>query len=478
MTGFIDRAFEMQTLERLYSSETGTLLILYGRRRVGKTALIQRFMANKAGLFFLATEENERENLSYFRSLLADYLSNDLLRDAGGLGWERLASLFAASEGKKLLVIDEFQYLCKANPAFSSVMQRLYDTVLKPAGVMVILCGSYINMMESETLNYDSPLYGRRDAQIRLGPIPFRYYHSFFTERSEDELVQYYAVTGGVPRYIEMLTDTSDIRQAVRQHILDPQSMLFEEPVFLLSHEVRELGSYFTVLKTIAAGNHRPSAIAGVMGIPQTNLSKLLSTLISLDILERRVPVTEKQPEKSKKALYRIKDHFLSFWFRFVYPYRSSLSLRDISETEAKLDAAFISQHTSYVYEDICAEKLWDMSGKKAFGCALQKVGNWWDARAEIDLMGLGTDGQTMVFAECKYHERPIGPSVLTQLQGKARGVAWESDQRIAHFVLFSRNGFERNLLAMAEADPHVHLVGPTLGLAFSSSGASAPQWP
>lgn len=468
MTGFIDRAFELQTLERLYSSQSGSLLILYGRRRIGKTALIQRFMANKAGLYFLATEENEAENLGYFRNLLSDYLSNDLLRDAGGLGWDRLAALLAAGEGKKLLVIDEFQYLCKANPAFSSVMQRLYDTVLKPAGVMVILCGSHINMMESETLKYESPLYGRRDAQIRLGPIPFRDYHSFFSELREDELIQYYAVTGGVPRYIEMLTGASDIRQAVRQHILDPQSMLFEEPVFLLSHEVRELGSYFTVLKTIAAGNHRPSAIAGVMGIPQTNLSKLLSTLISLDILERRVPVTEPQPEKSKKALYRIKDHFLSFWFRFVYPYRSSLSLRDISEAEAKLDVSFISQHVSDVYEDICAEKLWDMSGKKAFGCALQKEGNWWDNRTGIDLMGFGTDGQTMVFAECKYHERPVGPSVLTQLQNKARAVTWESDQRIAHFVLFSRNGFERNLLAMAEADPHIHLVGPALD--FDSS--------
>jgi AAA+ ATPase superfamily predicted ATPase len=460
MDSFFDREQELATLERLYAQESGTLLILYGRRRVGKTALIQRFLKDKHALYLLATEESGTENLGYFRTLVADFLEDDLVREAVGLSWEKLAARFSASEGKKVLVIDEFQYLCTSNPAFSSLMQRMYDTVLKPAGVMVVLCGSYIRMMESETLNYDSPLYGRRDGQIRLAQIPFRYYGEFLPGRSEDERIQYYSVTGGVPRYIEMMTRASSLFGAIDERILDPQSMLFEEPFFLLSHEVRDIGSYFTLLKTLASGHRKPSEIAATMQIRQTSLSKLLSALIQLDLVERTVPVTEENPEKSKKGLYSIKDNFLSFWFRFVFPYRSSLSMRDFTHARENIRENFISGQVSRVFEDICAEKLWALSENGAFGGPLQKVAPWWDSRTEIDLVGLGVDRTTLVSAECKYSVHRVGPSVLYDLKRKTERIPWKNGQRTETFVLFSRSGFDASLEEIAASDPHVLLIG------------------
>ena len=167
---------------------------------------------------------------------------------------------------------------------------------------MVILCGSLITMMESQTLSYSSPLYGRRTAQIKLRQIPFRYYSDFFPGHSRRELVERYSVTGGVPKYIELFEDQEDILKAIEENVLNPSGFLYEEPAFLLQHEVSDIGNYFSIIKTIAADNHRASKIASALEIPQTSLPKYLKTLIDLDILEREVPVTEPNPEKSKKS--------------------------------------------------------------------------------------------------------------------------------------------------------------------------------
>ena len=171
---------------------------------------------------------------------------------------------------------------------------------------MVILCGSLISMMESQTLNYASPLYGRRTGQIRLKQIPFSFYSEFFPGKSRRELVEFYAVTGGVPKYIELFRDADDIYAAIEQNVLQRSSFLYDEPNFLLRNEVAEVGSYFSIIKAIAAGNRKLGSIASVLEQKQSNLSKYLKTLIDLDILEREVPVTEEAPEKSKRGLYKI----------------------------------------------------------------------------------------------------------------------------------------------------------------------------
>ena len=322
MHRFIDREDEMRTLENEYARKGSALVILYGRRRVGKTTLISEFIKDKPALFFLASEESEAQNRADFKDRAAEFINNDLLRDAKGSSWDTIFKAIMQTDfaAKLVIVIDEFQYIGKSNPAFPSVFQRIWEEQLKDKPVMVILCGSLTSMMESQTLSYNSPLYGRRTAQMKLKQIPFRYYRQFFPDKSENELVEMYAVTGGVPKYIESFADVGDIYEGISKNILNPSGYLYDEPQFLLQQEISEIGSYFSIIRAIAAGNSKLSAIATLLEVKSTSLTKYLKTLIDLDILEREVPVTEDNPEKSKKGLYKIKDNYLRFWFAFVYP--------------------------------------------------------------------------------------------------------------------------------------------------------------
>lgn len=246
---FVDRSKEIAALEREYHREEASLVIIYGRRRVGKTELIRHFIQDKTALYFLATEESEAMNRHAFQQQIADFLESDLLREAVIDRWEIIFQqlVLAANEKRLVIVIDEFQYIGKSNPAFLSVFQKIWDTLLSKANVMVILCGSLVSMMMSQTLNYDSPIYGRRTAQIRLRPISFAHYHEFFAEQMPmGELVKRYSLTGGVPKYIEMFKNSGDLTEAIRSSLLNPASYLFDEPNFLLQKEVTDVGSYKT----------------------------------------------------------------------------------------------------------------------------------------------------------------------------------------------------------------------------------------
>jgi len=255
-----------------------SLVILYGRRRVGKTALAAEFIKEKNALYFLVSEESEAQNRSAFKNMAADFIHNHLLKNANIDSWDLIfqSILDHDSNCKKIIVIDEFQNLGKSNPAFPSIFQRIWDTMLKDKNIMVILCGSLISMMESQTLNYTSPLYGRRTGQIKLKQIPFTHYHEFFPDKNRKELIEYYAITGGVPKYIELFYDCNDIYTAIEKNVISKSSFLYDEPNFLLQREVSEIGSYFSVIKTIAAGNEKLSKIAASLELKQTGLTKYL----------------------------------------------------------------------------------------------------------------------------------------------------------------------------------------------------------
>lgn len=462
MARFVDRVSEMETLEQEYRRDGSSFVVVYGRRRVGKTTLINEFCRGKSALYYLATEESEAQNRMAFRDMVADYLGNPLMPQVAFGRWEPLFEMLVAEgqSGEKLvLVIDEFQYLGKANEAFPSIFQRVWDTILSRHNVMVILCGSLVTLMSSQVLDYESPLYGRRTAQIHMRALPFSYYHEFFKKKSRRELVEFYSVTGGIPKYIELFEDDADIYRAISRNILNPDSFLFDEPTFLLQKEVTEIGSYFSIIKAIAAGNQRVGAIATRLEVSQTGLSRHLKTLVSLDVIEREVPVTEKNPENSKKSLYRVKDNFLQFWFQFVQPGLSYLESGHEKVVLERLKKSFVDRHVAYVYEEICRGRLWELSAEGVVPVFLEKVGRWWDAHdCEIDVVGLSESDNAIVFGECKFKTRPIGVDVLTELEEKSRNVTWGSPNRVEFFVLFSMSGFSDALKALADERADVFL--------------------
>ena len=317
---------------------------------------------------------------------------------------------------------------------------------------MVILCGSLISMMESQTLSYSSPLYGRRTAQIRLKQIPFRYYHEFFPDKSPRELVEYYSVTGGVPKYIELFSESNDIYHAIQKNILNRSGYLYDEPHFLLQQEVSEIGNYFSVIRAIAAGNSKLSAISTVLEVKSTSLTKYLKTLIDLDILEREVPVTEENPEKSKKGLYKIKDNYLRFWFAFIYPNMSFIESGNSAIVLDKIRKSMVSGHTAFVYEDVCREQMWKLNANGAWSFHFSKIGRWWDSRNEIDIAAIDPDGSNLILGECKFWQEPVGSNILYALEQKAAAVEWRKDRRHTWLILFSAAGFTDELKEIAKS--------------------------
>lgn len=453
MKKFIDRHDELSFLNKEYWRKGSSLVILYGRRRVGKTALLTEFMKDKPNIYFLATQEAETENRNAFKDMAAEHLENSLLKTAVVNDWITIFKTLVDSvkETKLLVVIDEFQYLGKMNPAFPSIFQKIWDTILIDNNIMVVLCGSLISMMESQTLDYGSPLYGRRTGQMKLKQIDFTYYKDFFDNKSRKELIECYAVTGGVPKYIEQFQNVQDIYAAIQENILDKSRFLYEEPHFLLQNEVSEVGSYFSIIKAIAAGNQKLSRISTALQVKQTGLSKYLKTLIDLDILERQVPITEEQPEKSKRGLYKIKDNFISFWFKFVYPNLSFLERGREEIVMAKICQNFIDSHVSYVYEDVCLSDLWQMNGEGRWPFHFTKAGRWWDNQTEIDLIAYDSKDTNMIFGECKYQGQPVDIDVFYELLDKTKAVAWKKTERTNWYILFSISGFSEALKALAK---------------------------
>ena len=465
MTGkkFIGRVAELKTLDNEYNREDASFVIIYGRRRVGKTALITEFLSRHRGcnIYFLATQESEVQNRKAFRDQVADFIGNNLLK-AADADWTTIFKLLVdyRPEERKIIVIDEFQYLGCSDHAFPSVMQKIWDTILKDADIMLILCGSLITMMDQQTLDYSSPLYGRRTAQIKLKQIPFTYYSDFYNGKMREDLVPFYAVTGGVPKYIETFCKCNTIEEGIENYVLNPQSYLYDEPYFLLQNEVTEIGSYFSLIRAISMGNHKLTEISSFLGVKQTNIPKYLKTLMDLDLIEREVPATENNPEKSKSGLYRITDNFIAFWFKFVYPYRSFLERGETAYVLEQIKKGFVQNFASFVYEDLCRETMWEFASMNIRDLRFDRLGRYWGpACGEVDVLGLDTVGERMIIGECKYTGAEKGLSVLHTLQEKAAALELKTKFQCQNFIIFSTAGFSDGLRAEAERNSGILLV-------------------
>ena len=460
MKRFINRDWELELLNEQYSSSGASFVVLYGRRRVGKTTLIREFVKDKPAMYFLATEESDEENRKAFARNIAEFTQNK--RDGNVIyeNWQDAISVFTDFEckEKKIIIIDELPYLVRANPAIPSILQKIWDNNLQHENIMLILCGSLIHMMEKHTLNYGSPLYGRRTGQIKLKQIEFKYYSDFISSLSYRDLIEYYSVTGGIPRYIELFEGNGNLMSKIKQIILDRGGYLFEEPEFLLRHEVDEIGNYMSIIKSIAAGNHRLSKISADIGVKQTSLPKYLKTLLDLDILEREVPITESNPEKRKTSLYKIKDNFLRFWFCFVYSERSRLELGQTDSVISKIKANFIDNHVSYIYESVCQSEMWQLNQENTL--KFNKIGRWWNRSNEIDIVALDEESNSIIFAECKYSKNPIDVEVFYELLRKKDIVPWRNENRNEKYILFSINGFTPRLAELSATRTDLILFG------------------
>jgi len=457
---FINRKAELDLLSGMYASERAELFVLYGRRRVGKTELLRAFCDDKPHLFFIATLGADPEQLTTFSQQIWEFTHDETPEGFSFPSWDAAFRALADLPGRPIIVLDEFTYLITGNRAIPSILQKVWDERLKNTRVMLVLCGSYIGMMESEVLGYHAPLYGRRTHSTLLEPLDLPSASLFFPAYSADEKFLTWAVLGGMPYYLQMFSDREDLFTNIHRHILNTQSAeLFNEPRLLLMEELREPRNYFSILRAVAQGNTRLNEIVQASGVGSANtVSRYLDILQQLRLVTRRVPATEFQPEKSKRGLYQVDDHFLRFWFRYVQPNQGSLDLRladAILEQRIRPDldhfAAAAFEEAARVYAARLAHQ-----GQLSF--IPERIGSWWGREAEIDVLAISRSEKQALVGECKWSVNPVGVNILADLKEKAQVLLREEEIAQIHYILFSRSGFTFALEQQAQ-DEHVRLV-------------------
>ena len=399
---FINRTTELQTLESEYEKRTATFTVIYGRRRVGKTALISEYIRSRKHIYLYATEGNIAEQLRGFTKQIKRFVNPQLAKhlhfESFTDAFEFLAEL--EYEEKLILVIDEYQNLCKLQKGFSSELQRVWDLYLSSLPIHLILCGSVLSMMHSEVLAYNAPLYGRRTTNIHLKSLHFQYIGSFLPTVSKEDSMNIYASFGTIPKYLNEYDAEQSFRENIQNKILDKNAYLYSEGNFLLKQELSDAGTYFAILESISKGNTKVGIIASNLSKPSTYLTPYLQKLLELDILIKEVPITESNPLKSKLGRYKIKDKFLNFWFYYVYKNYNYLELNQIDVVLDELELNFNDRFVSFAFEDYVLEDML-LNYQNYFSFRPHKIGRWWNNKEEIDIVAF--DDDNICFIECKW---------------------------------------------------------------------------
>ena len=433
MDGFIGRAKELSLLEKEYSKGSDLILVT-GRRRVGKTRLLKEFMKGKDAVYYLATNEAETDMLKDFW---------DTVRPEGSMGipenWKQVFSSLVDGK-RKLLVIDEFSYMVKMSSSFLVRFQGIYDEILKGSGITTVLCGSHMSIMNRLSEDVGGPLYGRFDRRIVLKPLPFDDIPSSGDIRRDIEL---YSLHGGVPRYMELLDPVSP-RENVIVNIMEPNSMMFGDPLLLLQTDAGDSNVYLSILRAVANGGHRSIDISSALEMPAGRLSPYLMRLMEIGMLRKEFPVFEKNEDSSKLGRYFLEDRFIQFWFRFVYPYRSALVRGEDTYAISRFDTDFIQRHVSFVFEDLCRDVV--RKNHSRVGFVPERVGRYWSKDTEVDIVAIDSLSMKAFVGECKYRkDRPVDRHVLNELRAKVFRIRDLIGYEIT-YGLFSISGFDESL--------------------------------
>ena len=454
---FIGRERELNSLNKLYNSGKFEFVVIYGRRRVGKTALINHFIDDKQAIYFMGVESNAKQNLENFSRNIMEYTSG-ISAETSFLSFQSaLETVFRLSQKERLiLVIDEYPYVARASRSLASTLQMLIDRYKDNSKLMLILCGSSMSYMEDHVLAYKAPLYGRRTAQIKLNPFDFEEVCHYFKNFSSEQKAMAYGIVGGTPQYLLQINDRLTIEENVKNTYLDTMSSLYEEPMNLLKQEVREPAIYTAIITAIATGYSRMSEISTKVGEETNICSSYLKNLIALGIVQKESPYGEKA---SRKSIYSIDDNMFRFWYRFV-PENASMIARGASDLVYKRIEPYFSDYMGKVFEDICRQYLWKLLISGNTPIEFTSLGRWWGndpvhrCQAEIDIMG-EQDKNTALFGECKWTNEKVDLGVLETLIERSNIFSYKTK----YFYLFSKLGFTKGCTDKAKELRNVFLI-------------------
>lgn len=454
---FIGRDKELKGLDQLYKSDKFEFAVIYGRRRVGKTALINHFINEKKAIYFMGVESNEKQNLENFSKSIIEFSSGIQTETTFASYQAALEYIFKLAEKERIiLAIDEYPYVARASRSLASTLQMLIDKYKDNSKLMIILCGSSMSYMEDQVLSYKSPLYGRRTAQMKIEPFDFDECCKYLKGMPDEDKAYVYGIVGGTPQYLIQINDKLSIEDNVKNTYLNPMSFLYEEPLNLLKQEVREPAIYNAIITAIATGHSRMSEISTKVGESTTVCSGYLKNLISLGIIKKETPYGEKD---SKKSIYSIEDNMFYFWYRFVLDNTSVIARGAVDLVYKRIETQ-LNDYMGRVFEDICRQYLWKLLLKGEMPIEFVSLGRWWgnDTRkktqTEIDIMG-EQDSSSAFFAECKWRNEKVDLDVLKTLVDRSGLFHYTN----VYYFLFSKTGFTKGCMEKAETMGNVTLV-------------------
>ena len=447
---FLCREKELAVLNKRYNKQEFECIIIFGRRRVGKTALINEFCQGKPTIFFSALNASEKENLVALSKAIHAYKTgqedNYPLYQSFDAALEEITRL--AGEQRLVFVIDEYPYLAKSYPSISSRLQHLIDQKWQHSQLYLILCGSSMSFMENQVLGYESPLYGRRTAQLKLSSLTYKETAEFVPQLTATDKALVYGITGGIPHYINKLQVRDCVDTALTENLFDSASYLFEEPQNLLKQELREPGVYNSIITAIAGGASRINEIATKAGLENAVCAKYIKVLVDLGILFKETPLTEKV---GKKSIYLICDNFFRFWYRFVPTNYSAINAGRFATLYDQVVKPHLSTYMGLVFETMCKDYL--LRYATFLPIPLANIGQWWGTdnvakkEVQIDIVGTSANSDEYLIGSCKYKNEKVGMDELILLRQYAQAFGKGSAY---HYYIFSKAGFTSELQAAA----------------------------
>jgi len=470
---FIGREKELKRLNTMYKSDKLEVAIVYGRRRVGKTTLINEFCKDKRTVFFAAMENSAEMNLEalsgaimaaemeavYARKTASTVTQSETKAESHPPVGEKTSAanvIFRnfsdalvkirelALRERLVFVIDEYPYLAKAEPTISSLLQNYLDHQFKETRLFLILCGSSMSFMENQVLGYQSPLYGRRTGQFKIRPFDYRDTGLWFPAYSNEEKTIMYGVTGGVPLYLEQFSPEQSIRENLLNGIFNNNAMLFEEPSNLLKQELREPATYNAIITAIASGKSKLTEIASTVGMESGLCSKYIGNLCALGIVKRETPVTERN---TKRPVYELEDFFFRFWYTFVPRNMAAIVSDRFDKLYTSAVESRLSDYMGLVFEKICRDYLLYYDEKLPF--QPQDIGQWWGGnpvthkQAQIDVVAISGEERSAIIGSCKFRNEDIPVSEWERMKEYARAMGGFDHY---YYCLFSKSGFAETL--------------------------------
>lgn len=466
---FIGREQELKFLNDAYNSNHAEMIVLYGRRRVGKTELITKFCENKPNIFYSAKECIDSVQLQSFSNAIISYAPEQFKFLDAFKNWEQAFSAMTdiESDKKLIIVIDEFPYMVKNNKSIPSILQNLWDHSLKNKNIMIILSGSSMSFIEDEILGYKNPLYGRTTGIYKLEPLPYTDAIKFFPNYSDEDKLVAYSILGGIPHYLQQFDGEKSIEENIKNAILRRGSILYNEVEFLLHEELREPSTYNTVIEAVALGNTEYNAILTKTLIEQRTLSVYIKNLTNLGILKKEMPALSKVKESfgQNKGIYVLTDNFFRFWYAFCYSNISLLEKGSVDLVWKMFIKDNLHNFASKAFENVAIEYLYIVNEKGELPVVFTEFGRWWGkvtkqddngkkvtTSEEIDVLGKGQN-DTYIIGECKFTNTPFDMGQLTKLKLKL------TLGGTLYYYLFSLSGFTDAVKDLSKREGNIVLV-------------------